>query len=191
MGSCKALPYIALLLCGFGWSALAEPSPSLLPIFGSKGGEFTKASKDDHLIKGWLPAKWIDNSKWAAVNATYTKLAESPDQDLAAVRIEIKNVDDGQLQLTTFDGNHDYKKGTKYVVSGWVRSERFTLLRVGAREFDDPHDFYDQIEVPTGAQWKRFEFVFAPEMDCMAWIMFIVKDAGTVDIAGITVAEKP
>ena len=65
---------------------MAEPSPSLLPIFGSKGGEFTKASKDDHLIKGWLPAKWIDNSKWAAVNATYTKLAESPDQDLAEVR---------------------------------------------------------------------------------------------------------
>src|SRR5258708_3090963 len=109
---------VTTLLCGFGLSSMAEPPTSLLPPFAGKGMEVTKGKKEDYLGKGWVAKKWVDNSKWAAVNATYTKLAESPDKDLAAVRIEIKNVDDGQLQLTSFDGNHDYKKGTKYVVSG-------------------------------------------------------------------------
>ena len=63
-------------------------------------------------------------------------------------------------------------------------------LLVGAREEDDPHDFYKQIEVPTGRQWKKFEFEWTPEMDCVAWMMFVIKEAGTVDVAGITVTEK-
>ncbi len=184
-----ALGAVALLF-GLALSALADSPESLLPPFAGKGYEFTKTAKNDHHISGWLPVKWCDNSKWAAVNATYTKLPDSPDKDAAAVRIEIKNVDDGQFQLTTFDGNYEYKKGTKYVVSGWVRSERFTNLKVGAREEDEPHAFYDQIDVPTGAEWKRFKFVFTPAMDCVAWIMFVVKEAGTVDLAGITVVEE-
>jgi len=138
-----------------------------------------------------LPAKWVDNSTWAAVNATYTKLADSPAKDAAAVRIEVTAVDSGQLQLTTYTGNHDYKKGVKYIVSGWVRSERLAHLGVGAREEDEPHAFYQQMELTADPEWKRFEFVFTPEMDCLAWIMFFVKKPGAVDIAGVTVVGKP
>ena len=170
--------------------AHAEQLESLLPPFAGKGYDFTKEAKDDHHISGWLPVKWCDNSRWAAVNATFTKLGDSPDKDQAAVRIEVKNVDDGQLQLTTFEGNSEYKKGATYIVSGWARSERFTKLLVGARENDDPHDFYKQIEVPTGAHWKKFQFEWTPEMDCTAWMMFVIKEPGTVDVAGITVTGK-
>jgi len=181
----------AVLVIAQEMSVRADSIESLLPPFAGKGYQFTKASKDDHHIDGWLPVKWCDNSKWAAVNATYTKLEDSPAPGAAAVRIKIEKVDDGQLQLTTFDGNSEYKKGTKYVVSGWARSEQFTPVMVGAREEDEPHDFYDHLDIPAGANWKRFEFVFTPEMDCIAWIMFVMKEPGTVDLAGISVVEKP
>jgi hypothetical protein len=186
----KALLLGAAIFSNFLGATRAEQLESLLPPFAGKGYDFKKESKDDHHISGWLPVKWCDNSKWAAVNATFTKLGDSPDKDQAAVRIEVKNVDDGQLQLTCFEGNSEYKKGATYIVSGWARSERFTRFLVGAREEDDPHDFYKQIEVPTGAQWKKFQFEWTPEMDCTAWMMFVIKEAGTVDVAGITVTEK-
>ncbi|HEY3899996.1 MAG TPA: hypothetical protein VGM54_15415 [Chthoniobacter sp.] len=190
VGWFKTLVIAAALCSGLSGFARAEQLESLLPPFAGKGYDFKKESKDDHHISGWLPVKWCDNSKWAAVNATFTKLDDSPDKDQAAVRIEVKNVDDGQLQLTSFEGNSEYKKGATYLVTGWVRSERFTQLLVGAREEDDPHDFYKQIEVPTGARWSKFKLEWTPEMDCVAWIMFVIKAPGTVDVAGITVTEK-
>ena len=180
-----------VLLCILGWSTQAESPAGLLPPFSGKGWEFSKTAKGDHHVKGWLPKDWVDNSSWAPVSATYTKLADSPDKDLAAVRIEVEKVEDHQLQLTTFEGNHDYKAGATYVVTGWVRSPLLSAMTVGFREEDEPHDFYSQKELVTGEAWKRFEYTWTPEKDCIAWLMFISKKPGTVDLAGITVVEKP
>ncbi len=99
---------------------MAQAPKSLLPAFGNEGAEFTVKAKDGHVVKGWLPKEWTDNTDWAPVTATYTKLTDSPDKDAGAVRIKVEKVDEGgQLQITTYAGNQKYKKGAKYVVTGW------------------------------------------------------------------------
>lgn len=180
----------AMVLCGA--VAFAQAPKSLLPAFGNEGAEFTTKAKDGHMVKGWLPAEWKDNSEWAPVTATYTKLPDSPDKNAAAVRIKTEKVDEGgQLQLTTYGGVQKYKKGTKYVVTGWVRSDSRTSANVGVRQMSEPYEFYHEQELATGPEWKKFEFSFTPSMDLQAFLMFVMRDVGTVDLAGVAVEEKP
>ena len=73
----------------------------------------SRKAQPGHDIHGWLPKNWVDNSSWAPVSATYTKLTDSPDKAVGAVRIEIQKVGVGNCKLATFEGNHDYKAGTK------------------------------------------------------------------------------
>jgi Carbohydrate binding domain len=181
----------ALLLIGQGLAVIAAPPKSLLPVFGNEGAEFTVKAQNSHATKGWLPAEWNDNTEWAAVSATYTKLTDSPDKDAGAVRIKVEKVDEGQLQLTTYGGNQKYKKGTRYLVTGWVRSPERTSANVGVRQMNEPYEFYHEQELTTGAEWKRFEFAFTPAMEFTALLMFVVRDVGTVDLAGVAVEEKP
>jgi hypothetical protein len=181
----------AVLLCIASLPALAEPPKSLLPVFGTEGAEFTVKGQNGHGTNGWLPAGWTDNSEWAQVNATYTKLTDSPDKDAGAVRIEVKQVDEGQLQFTTYGGIQKYEKGAKYVVSGWVRSASGVSVHLGARRMSEPYEFYHEQDLSTGSEWKRFEFAFTPAMDFSAFIMFAVRDPGTVDLAGVSLEKKP
>jgi hypothetical protein len=173
-------------------SAIAQAPKSLLPAFGNEGAEFTTKAQGSHTTKGWLPNEWKDNSEWAPVTATYSKLTDSPDKAAGAVRIKIEKVEEGgQLQLTTYGGNQKYQKGTHYVVTGWVRSPDRLSVNVGVRQINDPYEFYHEQELTTGAEWKRFEFAFTPSMDFNAFLMFVVREAGTVDVAGIVVEAKP
>ena len=182
----------ALFLCGQVQSSMAETPKSLLPAFGNEGAEFTTKAKDGHVTKGWLPTDWKDNSEWAPVSATYTKLTDAPDKAVGAVRIKVEKVDEGgQLQFTTYAGNQKYKKGTRYAVSGWVRSAERTSVNVGTRQTKEPYEFYHEQELATGPEWKRFEFAFTPTMDFEAFLMFVVREVGTVDLAGVVVEEKP
>lgn len=191
-GSFKSLLGAVILLCSVSAAVLADVPPSLLPAFGNEGKEFTTKAKDGNTVKGWLPTDWTDNSEWAPVTATYTKLTDSPDKAAGAVQIKVEKVEEGgQLQLTTYQGNQKYKKGTKYVVSGWVRSAAHTGIHVGVRQQAEPYEYYHEDELSTGADWKRFEFTFTPSMDIQAFLMFVVRDAGSVDLAGVAVAEKP
>ncbi|HSI11499.1 MAG TPA: carbohydrate binding domain-containing protein [Chthoniobacter sp.] len=191
-GSFQSLVGVAVLLCGMSAAALADVPKSLLPAFGTEGKEFTVKSRDGNTVKGWLPTDWTDNTDWAPVTATYTKLTDSPDKDAGAVRIKTEKVEEGgQLQLTTYQGNQKYKKGTKYVVSGWVRSAGSTAIHVGVRQQGEPYEFYHETELSTGADWKRFEFTFTPSMDFDAHLMFVIRDTGSVDLAGVAVEEKP
>jgi hypothetical protein len=190
--SIQTLLAAALLLCSQGIRVFADAPRSLLPVFGTEGAEFTTKAKDGHVTKGWLPTDWKDNTEWAPVSATYTKLTDSPDKAAGAVRIQIEKVEEGgQLQLTTYGGNQKYTKGRGYTVSGWVRSPGGLAITVGARQMADPYEFYHEQELATGREWKRFEFAFTPTMDISAFIMFVVKETGTVDLAGVTVQEKP
>jgi hypothetical protein len=190
--SIKSVLAAAALLCGQSASVMAEAPRSLLPAFGNEGAEFTIKAKDSHIVKGWLPKEWTDNTDWAPVSATYTKLTDSPDKDAGAVRIKIEKVDEGgQLQLTTYAGNQKYKKGTRYLVTGWVRSPDRLSVNVGARQMKEPYEFYHEQELATGTEWKRFEFAFTPTMDFEALVMFVVREAGTVDLAGVVMEEKP
>jgi hypothetical protein len=181
----------AVLLGGLAMSVRAEAPKSLLPAFGNEGAEFTVKGQSGHETKGWLPTDWKDNSEWAAVDATYTKLTDSPDKDAGAVRIKITKVDEGQLQLTTYGGIQKYKKGSHYVVTGWVRSPDQVTVKVGARQMTEPYEFYQENDLPTSKEWKQFEFAFTPEMDFAAFLMFVIHDVGTVDLAGVTLVEKP
>lgn len=188
----KSVLTAVALFCGLTLSVMADVPKSLLPAFGNEGKEFTTKAKDGNTVKGWLPTDWTDNSDWAPVTATYTKLTDSPDKAAGAVQIKVEKVEEGgQLQLTTYQGNQKYKKGTKYVVSGWVRSAGHTGIHVGARQMSDPYEFYHEDDLSTGPEWKRFEFTFTPAKDIEAFIMFIVRDAGAVDLAGVAVEEKP
>lgn len=186
----KGIFAAAILLCGLSASVLADAPKSLLPAFGTEGADFTAKGQSGHVTKGWLPTDWQDNSEWAQVDATYTKLTDSPDKAAGAVRIKVEKVDDGQLQLTTFQGNQKYVKGKHYVVSGWVRSPDTTSVKVGIRQKGEPYEFYHEEELTTGPEWKKFEFAFTPAMDFEAFLMFIVREVGTVDVAGVFVAEK-
>jgi hypothetical protein len=190
--SIKVCVAVVGLLCAFALPVMADLPKSLLPVFGNEGKEFTTKAKDGNAVRGWLPTDWTDNSEWAPVSATYTKLTDSPDKAAGAVRIKVEKVEEGgQLQMTTFGGNQKYKKGAKYVVSGWVRSAEHTGVKVGARQINEPYEFYHEDDLATGPEWKRFEFAFTPAMDFQAFIMFVVRDPGTVDLAGIAVEEKP
>src|SRR5438270_774247 len=80
----------AALLSGFGLPAMADLPKSVLPVFGNEGVEFSVKAKDGHTVQGWLPKDWTDNTDWAAVNATYTKLSDSPDKEAGAVRIKVE-----------------------------------------------------------------------------------------------------
>ncbi|HEV7405945.1 MAG TPA: hypothetical protein VGO11_23570 [Chthoniobacteraceae bacterium] len=181
----------ALLAGGLGGAVQAEPpAGGRLPAFGTAGYQFNRASKDEHVVKGWLPKDWVDNSKWAAVNATYTKLDDPPEKGVGAVRIEGKNIDSGQLQLTTFEGDLKYFKGTKYVVTGWIRGTMNSTVKVGLRDEGEPKAFLEEIHLTGTPVWRPFELLFAPEKDCDALLMLVMRDPGTVDIAGLTVAEK-
>jgi hypothetical protein len=182
---------IALLLVVLELPATAQVPKSLLPPFGNDGAEFKIKAKDGHSTHGWLPKEWTDNSEWAPVNATYTKLPDSPDKDAAAVRIKVENVEDGQLQLTTFGGNDKYLKGGHYVVSGWVRSPDQTPVKIGIRQINGPYELYHEQTLNSGTEWKPFEFAFTPTEDRQAFVMFIIRKEGTVDLAGITLTEKP
>lgn len=171
---------------------MADAPKSLLPAFGNEGAEFTTKAKDGHVTKGWLPTEWKDNSEWAPVTATYEKLADSPDKAAGAVRIKVEKVEEGgQLQLTTYGGIQKYKKGTRYLVTGWVRSPGGLAVTVGTRQQVDPYEFYHEQELATGTEWKRFEFAFTPTMEISAFLMFVVRETGTLDLAGVTVQEKP
>jgi hypothetical protein len=179
-----------LLASGLGGALRGEPAASKLPVFSTAGYQFNRASKDDHLVKGWLPKNWVDNSKWAAVNATYTKLEDPPEKGVGAVRIEAKNVDSGQLQLTTFEGNNQYFKGTKYTVTGWVRGTMNTTVKVGFRDEGEPKGFFEEMFLTGTEAWRPFELVFVPEKDCDALVMVVMREPGSIDLAGLVVTEK-
>ena len=176
---------LALLLVGLTSSA-QEKSTSLLPAFGTEGREFTAKAQGGKAIKGWLPTGWDDNSDWATLGATYTKLKDGPKEGVA-VRIEVKDLAEGQLQLTSFSGKRVFKKGVKYAIEGSLRGS--SDIKVGVRQPNDPYEFYVEQDLSGGKEWKAFKFEFALEGDKEAFIMFVMTGNGTMDIANVTVRE--
>ena len=168
----------------------AAPEKSLLPVFGAEGNEFTTKAQKNHFIHGWLPKDWDDNTEWAPITATYSKLDEAPDKTGVALRIKLEKMDDGQLQLTSYAGERIYEKGRIYRVSGWVRSPDRITISVGARQSEDPYEMYHHQDLVTEAAWKQFEFEFTPTKDIKALIMFSVQNVATVDLAGVTVTDE-
>jgi hypothetical protein len=65
----KSILVAAVLLYGHGLSLMAEPAKSLLPAFGNEGAEFTTKGENGHIVKGWLPVGWKDDTAWAPVSA--------------------------------------------------------------------------------------------------------------------------
>jgi hypothetical protein len=162
---------------------------SLLPAFGTDGAEFTVKAKDNHQTKGWLPKDWVDNTEWAAVSATYAKLPDGPKEGVTAVRIKVEKVDEGQLQLTSWT-KPVFKKGVKYVISGWIRSAESSGLKVGVRQPGEPYEFYAEQDLSADKEWKPFTFDFTFSEDKDGFVMFTKQDTGTVDLAGLVVSEK-
>jgi hypothetical protein len=159
---------LATLLAGFAVLAQEKPA-SLLPAFGAEGRDFTAKAQGGKAIKGWLPTGWDDNSEWATLAAAYTKLKDGPKEGVTAVRIELKDVGEGQLQLTSYSGKRVFKKGVKHAVEGWL--------------------FYVEHDLSGGKEWKPFKFEFALDADREAFIMFVMPGSGTIDLAGVTVRE--
>jgi hypothetical protein len=172
----------AITFTAFG----ADEAPSLLPPFGAAGAEFARDAKDGNKTKGWLPKDWVDNSEWAAVSATYTKLNDPPAGVPAAVRIKVEKVDEGQLQLTSWT-KPAFKKNVKYVIAGWIRSADNSAIKIGVRQPGEPYEFYAEEDLSGSAEWKPFTFDFTLTEDREAFVMFIKQDTGVVDLAGLTV----
>jgi len=177
---------VALAFTALTASAADE---SLLPAFGSTGADFTIKAKDNNQTKGWLPKDWVDNSEWAAVSATYAKLTDGPKEGVAAVRIKVEKVEEGQLQLTTWT-IPKFKKGAKYTVTGWIRSAEGSGIKVGIRQPGEPYEFYAEQDLTADKEWKPFTFEFSFTEDKDGFVMFTKADAGTVDLAGLVVSEK-
>jgi len=170
--------------------ATTTPGKSLLPPIGAEGDPFTTKAKNDHVVQGWLPTGWNDNTEWASVTATYSKLDENPSKEGVALRMKVEKMDDGQMQLTSYAGERIYDHGRIYRVSGWVRSPDQLVLSVGARQSEEPYELYHEKEIPTEQVWKQFEFEFAPKKDIKALIMFAVRNVGTVDLANVTMTDE-
>src|ERR1700760_1683745 len=88
---------LSLVFCSRMIATAAEAS--LVPPFGTDGKEFTNKAQNQHVVHGWLPNDWEDNTEWAPISATYSKLDDTPDQSVTAVRINLEKMDDGQLQF--------------------------------------------------------------------------------------------
>ncbi len=185
----KRLPHCHLTLLLFaGLSAVAQGEPaSLIPPFGAEGHEFNVKAKGGKTIQGWLPAGWDDNSSWADLAATYTKLKDGPKAGVPAVRIDLKDLGEGQLQLTSYSGKRVFKKGVKYAVEGWLRGT--AEAKVGVRQPGEPYEFYADHDLSGGKEWKVFKFEFAFDLDRDAIIMFVLPANGSLDLAGIAVRE--
>ena len=179
-------PLLALLLAGL--AALAqEKTTSLLPAFGAEGRDFTAKAQGGKMIKGWLPTGWDDNSDWATLAVTYIKLKDGPKEGVTAVRIEVKDHADGQLQLTSYSGKQVYKKGVKYAIEGALRGS--AEFKVGVRQPGEPYEFYVEQDLTGGKEWKPFKFEFKFEADKEGFIMFVLAGSGTMDLASVTVRE--
>ena len=87
-------------------------------------------------------------------------------------------------------GKLTFKKGAKYVVEGWVRSKDRADFKVGIRQPGDPYEFYSEQELSTTTEWKTFKFNVSFSDDKEAVVMFTKPEAGTVDLAGVTVREQ-
>jgi len=181
----------AAVLCAMSAiTASAEPATSLVAAFGSEGREFTQKAQPGHDIHGWLPKGWEDNSSWAKVSATYTKLNDSPEKDAAAVRIEFTKRDSHHVQFRPQKGPLPFKKGATYRVTGWARSAEPAKINVGFHDADATAGYFDQEDIATGSQWARFSFDWTPDQDCKGWLLIVVQDPGTVDVAGIALEAK-
>ena len=182
----KILPLFSLVLVGL--VAFAQEKPvSLLPAFGADGRDFTAKAQGGKTIKGWLPTGWDDNSDWATLAVTYTQLKNGPKEGITAVRIEVKDHGDGQLQLTSYSGKQVFKKGVKYAIEGALRGS--AEFKVGVRQPGEPYEFYVEQDLTGGKEWKPFKFEFKFETDKEGFIMFVLAGNGTMDIAGVTVRE--
>lgn len=185
----------AMVAAAMSWAATstvraADDAASLLPTFGAEGAEVNSKGKEDHKVTGWLPKGWVDNSEWAQVNATYTKLSDGPKPDMTAVRVNVTAVDDGQLQMTSWT-RPTFKKGVKYAIEGWIRSKEGSGIQAGVRQPGEPYEFYAQQDLTATDEWKPFTFEFTLDEDRPAFVMFVKQDTGTVDLAGIVVREVP
>lgn len=182
---------IAVMLGGLTLSGWAESPKSLLPVFGPEGRQIEPKAKSGYDIRGWLPKDWVDNSSWAPVSVMYSQLKDPPAEGVGAVRMEVMKVDAFQVQLTTKKGAQAYKQGSTYVLSGWVRSVSLTPVWVGFRQDEEPRAFFLGRDLEVDTEWKRFSVEWVPERDCNAWLLFNAPKAGTVDLAGIVLEEKP
>ncbi len=177
---------LSLLLASL--TAIAQDKPaSLLPAFGAEGREFTAKAQGGKVIKGWLPTGWDDNSDWATLAVTYSKLKDGPKEGVTAVRVEVKDLGEGQLQLTSYSGKRVFKKGVKYAIEGSLRGS--AEFKVGVRQPGDPYEFYVEQELTGGKEWKPFKFEFTFDADKEAFIMFVMPGNGAIDIAGVVVRE--
>ena len=182
----KLLSLLALLFTGLAAPAQEKPA-SLLPAFGAEGRDFTAKAQGGKAIKGWLPTGWDDNSDWAQLAVTYTKLKDGPKEGVTAVRLEVKDFSEGQLQLTSFSGKRVFKKGVKYAIEGALRDSGD--FKVGVRQPGEPYEFYVEQDLTGGKEWKPFKFEFTFDADKEAFVMFVMPGNATIDLAGVTVHE--
>ena len=169
-------------------SLAADEAKSLLPAFGPEGTEITTNCKDGNKVTGWVPKGWVDNSEWAPVAATYSKLSDPPKEGVTAIRIKLEKVSDGQLQFTSWT-TPKFKKGVKYVVEGCVRGKDASI-KVVIRQKTEPYEFFAEQTLDGTAEWKPFTFEFSFTEDKDAFVMFVKPETGTVDLAGVVVREK-
>ena len=167
----------------------AEEVQSLLPPFGPDGAPVATNAKDGNKLSGWLPKDWVDNTEWAAVSATYSKLADPPKEGVTAIGIKVTKVDEGQLQLTSWT-KPTFKKNVKYAVEGWIRSKESAGLKAGIRQTGEPYEFYAEQALEATPEWKRFSFAFSLTEDKEAFVMFTKQETGAVDLAGVVVREQ-
>lgn len=182
--SLKKISAIALITAAL--TALAAENQSLLPAFGTEGAEVKVTAQNGNKVTGWLPTDWVDNTEWASVSATYTKLSDAPEKGIGAVSINVTKVDDGQLQLTSWT-KPTFKKDVKYVVEGWIRSKESSGIKVGVRQPGEPYEFFAENDLTATTEWKKFSWEFTLTADQEAFVMFVKQDTGTVDLAGIVV----
>jgi hypothetical protein len=182
---------LVVVFGGLAFPAFAEQPKSLLPEFGTVGRQIEPKAKSGYDIRGWLPKDWVDNSSWAPVSVMYSQLKDAPAEGVGAVRVDVLKVDSHHVQLTTKNGARNYKQGSTYVLTGWVRSPTLTGVWVGFRQDEEPKDFFLGKDLDVDTEWKRFSVEWVPERDCAAWLFFNVQKVGTVDLAGIVLEEKP
>jgi len=170
----------------------------IIPPFSAQGNELQHTNQAGVVSRGWLPQGWQDARLASALGGTYTRLADPPQPGLTAVRVRVERAAQGPaapLQIR-WQSRLQFAGATPHTLRGWMRSPDGTAFDAGVRQWKAPFQFHARQTFNAAAEWAPFALKFQlpadfqPEEDHLPIVLLILRQPGTLDLAGVTLVEE-